>query len=186
MDSRRRTVFAAKSRVSDFSAGSQERPFASASRTASSSRPGSISLGSVSTKSRHPTDPALGPMPPSSGRARRGTLTDDETDRQGKKCAHGHIEDPQPAVSMENMLDGGSERQPDEAGGQRCEQEEAAEGGRLHDRAAGLAAEKGARSARTDEPGFRVDPLKDHGAHITDWPLSRDRFDAAGRRRDLP
>src|SRR5262245_22547089 len=111
---------------------------------------------------------------------------DDENDRQGKKCAHDDVEGSQPAASMENMLDGRSERQPYEAAGHRGEQEEATEKGRLQGGGAGLDAEEGPRRARTDEPGFRVDPLKDQGVEVPDRLLRRDRFDAAGRRRNFP
>ena len=43
------------------------------------------------------------------GRAR---LSNDETDRQGKKSSHDDVENSQAATRVEHVLDGGSERQP--------------------------------------------------------------------------
>ena len=42
----------------------------------------------------------------------RAPLSNDEADRQGKKCSHDDVEDSQSATLMEDMLDGGAERQP--------------------------------------------------------------------------
>ena len=84
------------------------------------------------------------------------------------------------------MLDGSAEGQPQQAARQRGENEEAAEEGRLNARAARLGVEERAGRARAHEPGFRVDPLEDRRAHVTDRIRSRDRFDAAGGRRNLP
>ena len=87
---------------------------------------------------------------------------------------------------MKQALNGGSERQPEEAARQCGENEEAAEAGRLNERAARLRAEKRARGARTHYPGFRIDPLKDCGVHEPYRIRPRYRFDAACGCRNLP
>jgi len=112
-------------------------------------------------------------------------LSNDESDGQGKQRSHHDVEDSQSAAAVEHVLDGSAEREPYEATRQRRENEERAEGGGLHDRAARAAAQKGAGGARAHEPGFRIDPLKDRSAHVTHRVPSRGGFDAAFGRRDL-
>src|SRR5215813_4322263 len=99
---------------------------------------------------------------------RQAVLPQDESDRQGEKGPHDEVEDPQPARLVEHALHGGPERQPQEAAGQRGQNEQAAEGAGLQERAAGPGAEKGARRARAHDPGFRIDPLEDRGAEVAD------------------
>src|SRR6266436_1672327 len=113
-------------------------------------------------------------------RFRRFDLSpNDESNRQGEKSAHGDIERSQPATAMEDVLEGGSECQPEEAARKRRQDEQAPEGGSLQDGASRPGAEKRARGARAHEPGLRVDPLKDRRAHVADGLPFRHRFDAA-------
>lgn len=113
-------------------------------------------------------------------------LSKDEHDRRGEQNSHDDVEDSQSPRSTKRALDGGAERQPEEAARQRGEKEEGTEAGRLNERASRLGAEKRSRGAGTHEPGFRVDLLKDRRAQVPDGIRPRDRIDAAGRRRNSP
>ena len=113
-------------------------------------------------------------------------LSNDERDRRGQEDSHDDIEDSQPSMFIQRVLHGGAERQPEEAARQRGEKKEAPESGRLNEGTARSGAEKRARGARTHEPGFRIDPLEDGGAHESDRFRPRARCDAARGGRDLP
>src|SRR5438034_8513801 len=85
---------------------------------------------------------------------------------RSEKRAHRDVDDSQSATTVKDVLDSGSERQPQKATRQGGQDEEAPEGGSLHDRAPRFRAEKGAGRARRHQPRFRIDPLKDRSTQV--------------------
>ena len=93
---------------------------------------------------------------------------DDEDDREREKHAHRDVEESQSATTVKDVLDSGAERQPQKATRQGGQDEEAPEGSRLHERAPGFSAEKGAGR------GHWIDTLRLGAAvqdHVRDQPL---------------
>src|SRR5918995_2601877 len=88
-------------------------------------------------------------------------LPHDECDRKGKQRAQGDVERCQCAAAVQEPLDGGAEREPEETAGQRGDDEQAPEERGLDDGATGLRAQIRPGGAHAHEPRFGVDPLKD-------------------------
>ena len=100
-------------------------------------------------------------------------LPEDQANRQGEQDAHGDVEGPQSPGSLQEALGGGAERQPHEAAGQRDEEEQPAEKGRLQDGAARPRMKESAGGTRRHQPRFRVDPLENSRADEANGPAVR-------------